>query len=71
MSAQPKDASAPLAEPKQAAPPADLVHVLSPTTGFSYPSGHAVFFTWMAFMIAVAIAPKIRPAFRPVSGSSP
>jgi len=47
-------------------PPADLVHVLSPTTGFSYPSGHAVFFTWMAFMIAVAIAPKIRPAFRPV-----
>jgi len=47
-------------------PPADLVHVLSPTTGFSFPSGHAVFFTWMAFMIAVAIAPKIRPAFRPV-----
>lgn len=47
-------------------PPADLVHILSPTTGFSYPSGHAVFFTWMAFMIAVAIAPKIRPALRPV-----
>jgi len=47
-------------------PPADLVHVLSPTTGFSYPSGHAVFFTWMAFMIAVSIAPRIRPALRPV-----
>ena len=47
-------------------PPADLVHILSPTTGFSFPSGHAVFFTWMAFMIAVSIAPKIRPAFRPV-----
>jgi membrane-associated phospholipid phosphatase len=46
-------------------PPADLVHILSPTTGFSYPSGHAVFFTWMSFMIAVSIAPKIRPAFRP------
>ncbi|HEY8840953.1 MAG TPA: phosphatase PAP2 family protein [Candidatus Dormibacteraeota bacterium] len=47
-------------------PPADLVHVLSPTTGFSFPSGHAVFFTWMAFMIAVSVAPKIRPVFRPV-----
>jgi undecaprenyl-diphosphatase len=47
-------------------PPADLVHILSPTTGFSYPSGHAVFFTWMSFMIAVSIAPKIRPAFRPL-----
>jgi undecaprenyl-diphosphatase len=40
-------------------PPADLVHILSPTTGFSYPSGHAVFFTWMSFMVAVSIAPKI------------
>jgi len=46
-------------------PPADLVHVLSPTTGFSYPSGHAVFFTWMSFMIAVSVAPKIRPVLRP------
>ena len=47
-------------------PPADLVHILSPTTGFSYPSGHAVFFTWMSFMLAVSIAPKIRPTFRPI-----
>jgi undecaprenyl-diphosphatase len=47
-------------------PPADLVHILSPTTGFSFPSGHAVFFTWMAFMIAVSLAPKIRPALRPI-----
>jgi membrane-associated phospholipid phosphatase len=47
-------------------PPADLVHILSPTTGFSYPSGHAVFFTWMCFMIAVSLAPKIRPVFRPI-----
>ncbi len=47
-------------------PPADLVHILSPTTGYSYPSGHAVFFTWMAFMIAVSIAPKIAPAYRPI-----
>ncbi len=47
-------------------PPADIVHILSPTTGFSYPSGHAVFFTWMSFMIAVSVAPRIRPAFRPL-----
>jgi membrane-associated phospholipid phosphatase len=47
-------------------PPADLVHILSPTTGFSYPSGHAVFFTWMSFMVAVSIAPKFRPSYRPI-----
>jgi membrane-associated phospholipid phosphatase len=47
-------------------PPADLVHILSPTTGYSYPSGHAVFFTWMSFMIAVSIAPRIKPVYRPV-----
>jgi membrane-associated phospholipid phosphatase len=47
-------------------PPADLVHILSPATGFSYPSGHAVFFTWMSFMIAVSIAPRIRPSLRSV-----
>ncbi|HZQ49194.1 MAG TPA: phosphatase PAP2 family protein [Candidatus Dormibacteraeota bacterium] len=46
-------------------PPADLVHILSPTTGFSFPSGHAVFFTWVSFMVAVSLAPKIRPALRP------
>ncbi|HAC46123.1 MAG TPA: hypothetical protein DCF65_08650, partial [Chloroflexi bacterium] len=33
-------------------PPADLVHILNPTTGFSFPSGHAVFFTWLSFMLA-------------------
>jgi undecaprenyl-diphosphatase len=47
-------------------PPADLVHILSPTTGFSFPSGHAVFFTWMSFMIAVSVAPKVSRAYRPV-----
>jgi undecaprenyl-diphosphatase len=47
-------------------PPADLVHIASPPTGYSYPSGHAVFFTWMSFMVAVSIAPKIKPAYRPL-----
>ena len=47
-------------------PPADLVHILNPTTGFSYPSGHAVFFTWMSFMLAFALAPRVNPRLRPV-----
>ena len=47
-------------------PPADIVHILMPTTGYSYPSGHAVFFTWMSFMIAASIAPRVSPTFRVV-----
>ena len=47
-------------------PTVDLVHILQPASGFSYPSGHAVFFTWMSFMIAVAVAPRIKPAYRPI-----
>ena len=47
-------------------PPSDLVHILSPAAGYSYPSGHAVFFTWMAFMIAVSLAPRTNPRLRPV-----
>lgn len=47
-------------------PPSDLVHVLVPATGFSYPSGHAVFFTWLGFMLAASLAPRTRPAFRPL-----
>jgi len=45
-------------------PPADLVHILNPTTGFSFPSGHAVFFTWLSFMLAFSLAPHVRPARR-------
>ena len=44
----------------------DLVHILTPASGFSYPSGHAVFFTWMSFMIAFALAPRVRPVLRPM-----
>ena len=45
-------------------PTADLVHILTPAPGYSYPSGHAVFFTWMSFMLAFAVAPRIRPRYR-------
>jgi len=46
-------------------PTVDLVHILTPASGFSYPSGHAVFFTWMSFMLAVSLAPRIKPVYRP------
>jgi undecaprenyl-diphosphatase len=46
-------------------PPADLVHILTPATGYSYPSGHAAFFTWMSFMLAFSLAPRINARFRP------
>jgi undecaprenyl-diphosphatase len=47
-------------------PTVDLVHILTPASGFSYPSGHAVFFTWMSFMLAASLAPRVKPAFRPL-----
>ncbi|TME20047.1 MAG: phosphatase PAP2 family protein [Chloroflexi bacterium] len=47
-------------------PTVDLVHILTPASGFSYPSGHAVFFTWLSFMTAVSVAPRIRPVYRPL-----
>jgi membrane-associated phospholipid phosphatase len=45
-------------------PAADLVHILTPAPGYSYPSGHAVYFTWMSFMLAFALAPHIKPSLR-------
>jgi membrane-associated phospholipid phosphatase len=47
-------------------PPSDLVHILTPATGFSYPSGHAVFFTWMSFMLAASLAPRLHPSFHAI-----
>jgi undecaprenyl-diphosphatase len=45
-------------------PTADLVKILDPSTGYSYPSGHAVFFTWLCFMLAASLAPKVPPRWR-------
>jgi len=45
-------------------PTADLVHILTPAPGYSYPSGHAVFFTWLSFMLAFSLAPHVRPRYR-------
>jgi membrane-associated phospholipid phosphatase len=45
-------------------PTVDLVTILSPSNGFSYPSGHAIFFTWLCFMLAAILAPRVRPGWR-------
>jgi membrane-associated phospholipid phosphatase len=45
-------------------PPADLATVLNPSSGHSYPSGHAVFFTWLCFMLATCVSPRVRPMWR-------
>jgi membrane-associated phospholipid phosphatase len=45
-------------------PTANLVHILDPSLGYSFPSGHAVFFTWFAFILAVAVSPHVRPSRR-------
>ena len=47
-------------------PASDLVHVLNPATGYSFPSGHAVFYTWVAVLLAAALAPLLKPAARPI-----
>lgn len=39
-------------------PAADLVHVARHTAGFSYPSGHVVFFTWFIPVLVLAV---VRP----------
>ena len=48
-------------------PTPDLVHILTPANGYSYPSGHAVFFTWLAFMLAAAVTPRLHPRLRGVA----
>jgi membrane-associated phospholipid phosphatase len=45
-------------------PTADLVTILNPSDGYGYPSGHAVFFTWLCFMLAATLAPRARPRWR-------
>ncbi|MFZ0130487.1 MAG: phosphatase PAP2 family protein [Candidatus Dormiibacterota bacterium] len=47
-------------------PTADVVTILNPSSGYSYPSGHAIFFTWLAFMLAIAISPHVGPRWRVV-----
>lgn len=47
-------------------PTADVVTVLSPEQGYSFPSGHAVFFTWLAVMVAAALAPRVPPHLRAI-----
>ena len=45
-------------------PSADLVTILNPSKGYSYPSGHAVFFTWLCVMLAAGVAPHVGRTWR-------
>ncbi|HEX6547413.1 MAG TPA: phosphatase PAP2 family protein [Candidatus Dormibacteraeota bacterium] len=47
-------------------PDANLVRVIAQPPGFSFPSGHAVFYTWLFFMLAFSLAPRVRAGFRPL-----
>ena len=42
-------------------PPASLVHVVRHTVGFSYPSGHAVFFTWALTILVCGVIRRYLP----------
>lgn len=48
-------------------PPAGLVHVIRHTAGYSFPSGHLIFFTWFLGVIVLAFAYRRRPAVRALS----
>jgi membrane-associated phospholipid phosphatase len=44
-------------------PEAALVHVIRHTNGWSFPSGHAVFFTWfLAYLLLILVRPFLPPA---------
>jgi undecaprenyl-diphosphatase len=45
-------------------PGIDVVKVLDPSNGYSYPSGHAVFFTWIALMLAISLVPHLSRRWR-------
>jgi undecaprenyl-diphosphatase len=45
-------------------PTADLVNIVTPAGGYSYPSGHATFFTWISFMLAFTFAPRLSRRWR-------
>lgn len=45
-------------------PTADIATILNPSHGYSYPSGHAVFFTWLCVMLAAAVSPRLSPRWR-------
>ena len=48
-------------------PGIDVVKVLDPSNGYSYPSGHAVFFTWIAVMLAISLVPHLSRTWRIVA----
>lgn len=48
-------------------PTADLLSIINPNTGYSFPSGHAVFFTWLSLMLVVSLSPRLSRPLRAVA----
>src|SRR5947208_8927869 len=48
-------------------PPASLVSNHELDSGFSYPSGHATFYTWLCILVLVALWPRLPLPIRPVA----
>lgn len=48
-------------------PSPGLVRVTDHETSFSFPSGHATFFTWISILVLVALLPRIPRAWRPAA----
>jgi membrane-associated phospholipid phosphatase len=47
-------------------PSPSLVHVPEPAAGWSFPSGHAIFYGWMAAVLVLLVAPRVPPRYRPL-----
>jgi undecaprenyl-diphosphatase len=43
-----------------------LVHVREAAGSYSFPSGHATFYTWFAILLVAAVAPRVGRRWRPV-----
>jgi membrane-associated phospholipid phosphatase len=47
-------------------PSHDLVHVIDVATGWSFPSGHAIYYTWLAACLVLLVAPRLGRPVRAV-----
>jgi undecaprenyl-diphosphatase len=48
-------------------PSSTLLQLRESDTGYSFPSGHAAFYTWLAILVVVALWPRLSPRARPVA----
>jgi membrane-associated phospholipid phosphatase len=49
-------------------PSPGLVHLFDAAPGWSFPSGHAIFYTWLGSALALLIGPRLGPPGRALAG---